>query len=126
MTDVAQRNATLIPRNTSLPVVAKRTFKTQKQGQESVLVQIVEGESASPDGCTAIGKCVIRPLPTNLPAGSPVQVEFHYDASGRLKVMVEIPATGQRAQQEIQRASGLTKAHLDKWRQWLDGTWPAM
>ena len=42
------RNAILIPRNTTLPVAAKRLFRTQKTGQRSVLVRIVEGEAADP------------------------------------------------------------------------------
>ena len=64
------RNAILIPRNTPLPVTAKRVFRTQKEGQRSILVQIVEGESSSPDDCTQIGKCAIRNLPPNLPSGA--------------------------------------------------------
>ena len=43
------RNAILIPRNTPLPVVARRVFKTQKSGQKSILVQIVEGVDAGDD-----------------------------------------------------------------------------
>ena len=71
-----KRNAILIPRNTPLPVTAKRVFHTQKAGQKSILVQIVEGESASPDDCSQIGKCVVRDLPPNLPAQTPIEVRF--------------------------------------------------
>ncbi len=59
------RNAILIPRNTALPVAAKRIFKTQKANQRSILVQIVEGESASPEDCSQLGKCVVRDLPAD-------------------------------------------------------------
>jgi molecular chaperone DnaK len=118
-----KRTAVLIPRNTPLPVTAKRVFKTQHAGQQSVLVQIVEGESPNPDACTAIGKCTIKNLPPNLPAHSPVTVEFHYDAAGRLTVFVEVAATGQRVSQEITRASGLTQEHLDRWREWVGSVW---
>ncbi len=41
-----ERCAILIPRNTPLPVMAKRIFKTQKANQTSILVPVVEGESA--------------------------------------------------------------------------------
>ena len=63
-----RRNAILIPRNTPLPVTAKRVFRTQKADQRSILVQIVEGESSVPDDCSQIGKCVVRDLPAG-PAG---------------------------------------------------------
>ena len=63
-----KRNGILIPRNTPIPVTAKRSFRTQKINQRSILVQIVEGENASPEDCTQIGRCSIRKLPSNLPA----------------------------------------------------------
>ena len=80
-----RRNGMLIPRNTPLPVTAKRTFRTRKENQRSILVQIVEGESPSADDCTQIGKCSVRHLPDNLPAQSPVDVLFHYEPNGRLE-----------------------------------------
>ena len=63
-----RRNGILIPRNTPLPVSAKRLFKTAKQDQRSILVQIVEGESPSADDCTPIGRCTVADLPPGLPA----------------------------------------------------------
>jgi four helix bundle protein len=58
-----KRNGILIPRNTPLPVTAKRVFKTSKSGQRSILVPIVEGESPSAEACTPIGRCSVRHLP---------------------------------------------------------------
>src|SRR5207248_5368387 len=63
-------------------------FRTQKAAQRSILVQIVEGESASPDDCSQIGKCVVRDLPPTLPAQTPIEVRFHYQDNGRLTVNV--------------------------------------
>ena len=88
-----KRNAIFIPRNTPLPVSAKRMFKTSKPGQKSVLVQIVEGESASPDDCSQIGKCTIRGLPKDLPAETPIEVRFRYEENGRLTVQVTVGGT---------------------------------
>jgi molecular chaperone DnaK len=57
------RNAILIPRNTPLPVTAKRIFRTQRANQRSLLVQIVEGESQSPeDHRTLFGKNSARTI----------------------------------------------------------------
>ena len=43
-----RRNGVLIPRNTRLPVKAKRTFRTHKPDQRSIKVEIIEGESPRP------------------------------------------------------------------------------
>ncbi len=113
------RNAILVPRNTPLPVTAKRVFKTQKANQRSVLVQIVEGESASPDDCSQIGKCSIRDLPANLPAQTPIEVRFTYQENGRLTVQVKVQEN--ELQHEITRENTLTQDQLDSWRQYVSG-----
>lgn len=116
-----KRNVVLIPRNTQLPVVAKRTFKTQQANQKSVVVTIVEGESQSPDACTTIGKLVIDNLPPTLPAFSPVEVFYRYGADGRLSVNVSVPGTDRKVEQEIDRESGLSAEQIAAWREWLLG-----
>jgi molecular chaperone DnaK len=119
-----QRNAILIPRNTTLPVSAKRIFKTQKASQRSILVQIVEGESLSPDDCIQIGKCTVRDIPTNLPAQSPIEVRFKYEENGRLTVMVNVQGTDKQLQHEITRENSLTIDQLNSWRQYISGLPP--
>ena len=44
-----KRNVILIRRNTPLPAVHRRVFHTHKDGQRSLLLQIVEGESKVPE-----------------------------------------------------------------------------
>jgi molecular chaperone DnaK len=119
-----RRNGTLIPRNTPIPVTAKRTFKTRKENQRSILVQIVEGESPSADDCTQLGKCSVRHLPDELPAGSPVEVLFHYQPNGRLKVRVNVPGAERQMATEIVRENSLSKEHLDGWRKYICGMEP--
>lgn len=114
-----KRNAILIPRNTPLPVTAKRVFKTQKANQKSILVQIVEGESASPDDCSQIGKCSVRNLPANLPAQTPIQVRFRYEENGRLTVVVSVEGADKQLKHEIARENSLTQEQLDSWRQYI-------
>ena len=116
-----KRNAILLPRNTKLPVAAKRLFRTQKTNQKTVLVQIVEGESSSPDECSQIGKCVVRDLPRGLPAQTPIDVRFHYQENGRLTVHVTVEGTDKQLKHEITRANTLTQTELDAWRQFVAG-----
>lgn len=119
-----RRNGILIPRNTPLPVTGKRTFKTQKANQRSILVQVVEGESPSADECNPIGRCSVRRLPSNLPEQSPVDVFFHYQTNGRLKVRVTVPNTDTKVETEFARENSLSKEHLDGWRKYITGLDP--
>lgn len=115
-----QRNAIVIPRNTLLPITARRVFKTHKVGQKSVLVEIVEGESASPAECSPIGRCVVRDLPPDLPKDSPIVVYFEYEESGRLQITVQVPNADKQARHEITRENSLTQHQLDCWRSYID------
>jgi molecular chaperone DnaK len=114
-----KRTAMIVPRNTPLPATAQRIFRTYQVGQPSVLVPIVEGESPSPEACTAIGECIIDRLPKNLPAQTPVLVRFHYAANGRLEISVKVGEKGQEVRQEITRVNGLSPEHLEAWRSWV-------
>ena len=114
-----KRNAVVIPRNTPLPVIAKRTFKTQKQGQKTILVQIIEGESNSPDDCSQLGKCTVRDLPPDLPGGSPIEVRFKYEADGRLVIGVRVEGTDTKLNHEIMRPNSMTQEQLDSWREYM-------
>ncbi len=116
-----KRNAILIPRNTPLPVTAKRVFRTQKEGQKSILVQIVEGESASPDDCSQVGRCVARNLPVDLPAQTPIEVRFSYQDNGRLTVSVNVSGTRGELQHEITRDNTMSRQQLDAWRLFVTG-----
>ena len=119
-----RRVGILIPRNTPLPVTAKRTFKTRKASQRSILVEIVEGESRSPDECSYIGRCKVPRLPPGLPEGAPVDVLFRYKPNGRLKVRVVVPAADTKVTSEFTRENALPKQQLDGWRRYISGAEP--
>ncbi len=119
------RVGTIIPRNTRLPIIAKRRFKTHRPNQRSILVRIVEGESPNPEDCCSIGQVVVRDLPLNLPKGWPVEVIFHYRANGRLKVKIRVRQMEQDIVAEFQRERALTKELLDGWRRFISGKEPA-
>ena len=112
-----RRNVVMIPRNTVLPAAHKKVFRTQKPKQSSILMQIVEGESMSPDDCSQIGKCTVYPLPKNLPARTPIDVTFRYEENGRLAVMVSV--AGKSLKHELVRDNTLTQEQLDSWRTFI-------
>lgn len=115
------RNSILIPKNTPLPAKNVRRFQTRKEGQRSVVVNVIEGGDASGANSTPIGRCVIRDLPTGLPDGTPVEVMFEYAENGRLVVRAHVPSLNCEARLDIERASGLSPEKLDEWSRRMHG-----
>ncbi len=113
------RTRIMISRNTPLPANQAARFATARSNQTSVAVNVVEGGDASGNECTQIGKCMIQGLPTGLPAGTPVEVIFHYGTDGRLTVKAKVPGLNKEASSEIERASGMTAEMLRNWNQRL-------
>jgi len=108
-------NAVIIPRNTVLPVTKGKRFKTMKAGQQTIAINVIEGGDSSGKNATAIGKCVIRDLPADLPAGTAVEVLFTYAENGRLTVKGRIPDLQREALLDVERTSGLSDAKLQEW-----------
>ena len=106
-------NHVMIPRNTRLPAHATQVFKTTRNGQSRVSVQVLEGDAPDPVACSLLGKCRITDLPPDLPKGSLVEVTYAFDASGRITVSAKSQASGKEASIKIQRRGGLNEAQLD-------------
>lgn len=114
------RTARIIPRNTGLPITAKREFKIRPD-QQSIKIEIVEGESRSPDACQLIGACMIRGIPADLPAQSAIEVFFKYREDGRLQVKVRVKGTDIILDSEFLRENTMTQEQLDAWRDYITG-----
>jgi len=113
------RRKVMIPRNTPLPLTKTKKFQTHRDDQPAVVVKIVEGGDDAGHNATAIGTCVIRDLPSGLPAGSPVEVSFSYEQNGRLKVNARVPNLGRAAGVTLERTSGLSETLRDEWYETL-------
>jgi molecular chaperone DnaK len=111
-----KHNVILIRKNTPLPCRAARTFKTAKNDQRSVAVEVVEGESHRPEDCVQVGRCVIPELPAGLARGTPVEVEYAYADNGTLSVQARVPSVRYSRQVEIRRHGPRNLDALDAWR----------
>jgi molecular chaperone DnaK len=109
-------NSIVIPVNTPLPTSRSKVFGTEAQNQRLVRIWVVEGETRDPRGCTQIGECVIQDLPKGLPRGSPVDVTFEFDKSGRIHVQAEETTSHTRAEVFLQRGLGFDQVTLDELR----------
>ncbi len=112
-------NRVIIPKNTALPHVAARRFKTYQSNQPNVRVCVLEGESEVPDACIEVGTCVIRDLPPNLPAGWPVEVRYSYGENGRLQVMASLVGHDAKVTTEFIRDNSLSDDDLMLWAECL-------
>ena len=109
-------NVMLIPRNSPLPATFTDRFTTKRAGQQSIVIQVLEGESSTPEDCTQIGRTVIRGLPANLPQGAPIDVTFSYQTNGRLEIHTRLPGIDQEHRLTLERNSGLSDANVANWR----------
>ena len=110
-------NSIVIPRNTPLPATVTRKFVTKADGQTSIIIQVLEGESKDPTLCSVIGRSVLRGLPGDLPQGYPVDVHFEYATNGRLNILATVPGTGRELIIELVRAGGMTDERRNRWQQ---------
>jgi molecular chaperone DnaK len=112
-----KKNYILIPRNTPLPAKICYRFMTKSDGQRSIVVQVLEGESPQPSECAALGRTVIRDMPTGLPKGWPVEVTFEYGTNGRLTVQAVVPGTQRKIKLEVEREGGLSDNGIARWKE---------
>ncbi len=106
-------NHIMIPRNTTLPFHISQTFQTNRDNQERISVQVLEGDAPDPIACSLLGKCRITELPPNLPKGAPVEVTYAFDKSGRISVSAKEKTHGKAAVIEIERRGTLNDAQID-------------
>lgn len=111
-----RRNHIMIPRCTPIPHQAVQQFVTIIDDPDEICLRLLEGEAPDADACTAIGEFMISGLPAQLPAGSPVEVTYSYDTSGRIHVAARELTGNVSAISEIQRESGLNDTGLEELR----------
>jgi molecular chaperone DnaK len=106
-------NHIMIPRNSKLPIEVQRTFVTSEPNQQRVNIKVIEGDAPDPDACSLLGNCRITGLPKDLPKGSPIEVVYAFDASGRVRVRAHDKTGGKEAQIEIERKGRLNASQLN-------------
>ena len=74
---------------------------------------MTEGDAPDPNAVTKIGNCYVTDLPDGIPEGSPVDVVYSFDVSGRVHVKAHDLTSGKEASIQIDRKSGLTEEQVD-------------
>lgn len=105
-------NHIMIPKNSPLPNNVKQRFGTNSEGQSRIHVEILEGDAIDPAACELIGDFRITNLPASLPKGSPIEITYSYDGSGRISATAKELTGNNAASAEIVRDSGLNEGQI--------------
>ncbi|SCU93220.1 LAFA_0F15280g1_1 [Lachancea sp. 'fantastica'] len=107
--------APVVPRNTTVPTIKRRTFTTVADHQTTVQFPVYQGERVNCSENTLLGEFDLKGIPP-LPAGEPVlEAIFEVDANGILKVTAVEKSTGKTANITISNAVGrLSSDEIEK------------
>jgi molecular chaperone DnaK len=102
----------LIPRNTTIPTLAKEYFTTSVDGQTAVDVHVLQGERELAKDNRSLARfdlSGIDPMPAGMPR---IEVTFLIDANGILQVQSKELRTGKAASIEVKPTYGLTEEQV--------------
>lgn len=104
----------LIPRNTSIPCVAKETYTTTEDEQEEVDVYVYQGESRRVTRNRLLGQFVLDGIEPAYEGDPQIEVRFAIDADGILQVSAKNLATGSEQSVTIKDSSAMSEEDLMK------------
>jgi len=105
---------TIIPRNTSIPVKRTETFSTSYDSQDSVEINILQGEQPLSEHNKSLGNFRLDGIPL-APKGVPqINVTFNLNVDGLLSVSAREEKSGMEQSVNVEGASVLTSDEISK------------
>jgi molecular chaperone DnaK len=102
----------LIPRNTTIPTMAKEYFTTSVDGQTTVDMHVLQGERELAKDNRSLARfdlAGVEPMPAGMPK---IEVTFLIDANGILQVQARELRTGKAASIEVKPTYGLSESEV--------------
>nr|QWK41663.1 Hsp70-type chaperone [Akkesiphycus lubricus] len=104
----------MIPRNTTIPIKKSETFSTATDNQESVDIEVLQGERKLSTDNKSLGNFRLEGIPSAARGVPQIEVTFDINASGILSVTAKDKGTGKTQRINIQNASSLDKDEVEK------------
>ena len=104
----------LIPRNTTIPTLAKEYFTTSVDGQTAVDLHVLQGERELAKDNRSLARfdlAGVDPMPAGMPK---IEVTFLIDANGILQVQARELRTAKAASIEVKPTYGLTETQVEQ------------
>lgn len=103
----------LIPRNTTVPCKIKQVYSTAVDGQNSIDINVYQGERPLVADNKLIGKFKLTDIPPK-PKGVPqIEVLFDIDADGIIKVSAKDKDTGKKSSITVFGKTGMSKDEIE-------------
>ena len=104
----------LIDRNTTIPTKKSQIFSTAADSQESVEINVVQGERPLASDNKSLGKFLLDGIPPAQRGVPQIEVAFDINADGILNVSAQDKATGHSQNITIQASSGLSDGEIEQ------------
>ncbi len=103
----------IIHRNSTIPASASETFTTAVDGQQNVLIHVLQGERELAKDCRSLARFDLKEIDP-MPAGmARIEVRFLIDANGILNVTARDARTGKEQSVDIKPTYGLTDEQVE-------------
>jgi len=102
-------NSIIIPKQSKVPCEKKRTYTTNKDNQQSVEIEVLQGESEdanSPD-VELVGRVTLNSLPPHRAGELVIDVILKYDVDGIIEVLAKEVNSGVMVKEVLMQKNGL-------------------
>ncbi|MBK9642988.1 MAG: Fe-S protein assembly chaperone HscA [Saprospiraceae bacterium] len=98
----------IIPRNSKLPIHQARNYTTSKDGQVKLRIAVYQGERDLVEHNRLLGEFILDKIPPMATGIPKIEVSFHVDVDGILKVKAKELRSGQEQEIEIKSQFSLS------------------